>query len=65
MEEKEKWIRSTKPEGVYYNTIDEGTLQTSQSSKPEPIYAEMSDKQSNAKNISIKNATKESVYHAE
>ena len=52
---------STKPEGVYYSTIDEGTLQTSLPSKPEPIYTEMSDEKSNAKNISNTSPTQQHV----
>ena len=61
---KRKSNGSTKPEGVYYSTIGEGTLKTSLSNKqqkPEPIYTEMSDKQDNTKNISITNPTQESV----
>jgi len=61
---KRKSNGSTKPEGVYYSAIGEGTLQTSLSNKqqkPEPIYTEVSDKQNNSKNISITNQTQESV----
>jgi len=49
---KRKRSGSTKSEGVYYSTIDEGALQTSLPNKPEPIYTEMSDEQNNSKNIS-------------
>ena len=58
---KRKRSGSSKKEDIYFSTVGEGKLQASQPNKPEPIYTEMSDKHNNAKNISIKNATKESV----
>ena len=58
---KRKTNGSTKPEGVYYSTIDVGRLQTSQPTKPEPIYTEIGDKQNDAKKISVTNSTQESV----
>ncbi|XP_065914003.1 mucin-2-like isoform X2 [Dysidea avara] len=36
---------STKPEGVYYSTIGERTVQTSIPNKPEPLYTETDDEQ--------------------
>ena len=44
------WLRNkseqhTKPESVYYSTIDETTLPRSPTSKPEPVYNEMNDGQ--------------------
>ena len=58
---KKKRSGSTKPEGVYYSTIDVGRLQTSLPTKLEPIYTEIGDKQSDAKKISVTNSTQESV----
>ena len=55
---KKKCSGSTKPEGIYYSTIDEGTLKTSLPNKPEPIYTEMSN---NAKNISNTSPTQQHV----
>jgi len=40
---KMKNEQDTKPEGVYYTTIDETTLQRSPTNKAEPVYTEMND----------------------
>ena len=58
---KRKRSGSTKPEGVYYSTIGEGTLQASLPNKPKPIYAEMNDEQKNARNISNTSTTQQYV----
>ena len=42
---RKKSEQHTKPEGVYYSTIDETTLPRSPTSKPEPVYNEMNDGQ--------------------
>ena len=42
---RKKSEQHTKPEGVYYSTIDEITLPRSPTSKPEPVYNEMNDGQ--------------------
>ena len=40
-----KRVGHTKPEGVYYSTINETSLPRSPTSKPEPVYSEMNDGQ--------------------
>ena len=42
---RKKSKQDTKPDGVYYSTIDETTLQRSSTIKPEPVYSEMNDGQ--------------------
>ena len=40
---RKKSEQHTKPEGVYYSTINKLALQKSLSNKPEPVYAEMDE----------------------
>ena len=42
---KRKKSEHTKPEGVYYSTINETMLQRTPSNKPEAVYSEMNDGQ--------------------
>ena len=42
---RKKSEQHTKPEGVYYSTIDETTLPRSPTNKPVPVYNEMNDGQ--------------------
>ncbi len=42
---RKKSNQQTKPEGVYYSTINETMLQSTPSNKPEAIYSEMNDGQ--------------------
>jgi len=56
---KKKRSRSTKPEGVYYSNIGEGTLQIS---LPEPFYSKLSGEQNNhAKSICNNSPTQQHV----
>ena len=45
--ERKKSEQHTKQEAVYYSTINETTIKRSETSKPEPIYSEINDKQNN------------------
>ena len=42
---RKKSEQHTKPEGVYYSTINETMLQRSPSNKPEAVYSEINDGQ--------------------
>ena len=44
---REKSEQHTKPEGVYYSTINEIMLQRTPTNKPEAVYSEMNDGQAN------------------
>ena len=58
---RKKTEEHTKPEAVYYSTINETSLPRSPTSKPEPIYSETNDGQDNkdAQNMDVTPSTKQ------